>query len=144
MKCPNCGASLEDGTRFCNNCGKAADGSDYTVHTDGYSGGDQDVQQNKVLAAIAYIGPLCFVPYFGAKGSAFAQYHGVRGVNFFILCVITWVAQRILAFIPIVGWIINVALWIAEIYLMVTGIITAANGQRRDLPWIGGVRFIQK
>lgn len=135
---------MEDGTRFCPDCGKATDGSGDTIHTDCHASEGQDVQKNKALAAIAYVGPLCFIPYFGARESAFAQYHGVRGINFFILCVITWVAQRILAFIPIVGWIINVALWIAEIYLMVTGIVTAANGQRRDLPWIGSVRFVQK
>ena len=45
----------------------------------------EDINQNKVMAIFAYIGPLVFVPMFAAKQSKFAHYHTVQGFTLFVL-----------------------------------------------------------
>ena len=49
---------------------------------------DQDVENNKVIAAIGYIWILCLVPLFLRRRSAFAQFHAKQGLVLFILEII--------------------------------------------------------
>ncbi len=108
---------------------------------------NKDVQDNKAMAILSYIGPLVFVPFFAAKHSPFAQYHALRGMNLLILGAIATVGSSILTNIPFIGWIFSIVNWAASVcwvVLMVFGIINAAKGECKDLPVIGSIRIVRE
>jgi uncharacterized membrane protein len=99
-----------------------------------------DAERNKVFAILAYLGILFLVPLLAAKDSPFARYHANQGLTLFLAWIVLTVARTILFYIPVVGWIFALALWVVDIgllVLMVMGIINAAQGKMEPLPVIG-------
>lgn len=110
----------------------------------------QDAQENKTMAILAYI--LFFIPLLtGAhKTSAFAKFHTNQGTVLFItaLCysVLYGVLSVILAFIPVVGWILIMLLGLVSFVFLafcIVGIVNAANGKMQQLPVIGKFTVIK-
>ncbi len=110
----------------------------------------RDAQDNKTMAILAYI--LFFIPLLtGAhKTSEFAKYHTNQGTVLFIAALVYsfvyGILSFILAFIPVVGWILIVVLGLASLIFLVlciVGIINAANGRMQPLPVIGGITVIK-
>lgn len=101
-------------------------------------GDPNDVQTNKVMAILAYI--LFFVPLLAARNSRFAMYHANQGLILFLAAV---AANIIAAIIPFVGWILSPLVSIAVFVFMIIGIINAANGVMKPLPWIGNFQLIK-
>ena len=97
-----------------------------------------DVQSNKVMAILAYI--LFFVPLLAARNSPFAMYHANQGLVLFIIVV---AAQVVLTVIPFIGFILYPIVFLATLGFMIVGIINAANGQRKPLPFIGNIQLIK-
>ena len=99
--------------------------------------GEDDVQKNKTIAAIAYISILCFVPLLTKKDSPFAQFHAKQGLVLFICEVIWWILSFGLIFIPILGliiiWLVNLCL----VVLSLVGLVRALNGERWKMPVLG-------
>ena len=96
-----------------------------------------DVEDNKVIAAIGYLWILCLVPLLAKKGSKFAQFHGKQGLVLTVVSIILWVVGFILVFIPIIGWLILFVAWITIIVLAVMGIIKSLNGEYWEMPILG-------
>ncbi|MBQ7123709.1 MAG: DUF4870 domain-containing protein [Oscillospiraceae bacterium] len=98
---------------------------------------------NKLLAAISYIWVLCIVTILCAKDDAFARYHANQGLVLLIANIAAVVVGFVLGLIPvigaIIGWIINIALFV----LMIIGIINAVKGEMKPLPFIGGIQIIK-
>jgi len=89
---------------------------------------DKDIEDNKFLAAIAYIWILFIIPLFLKKDSKFAQFHAKQAMIVFIL----EVAAFLTTFIGI-GWI----LYLVAIVYVVLGIRAALDGKYWELPIIG-------
>ena len=106
-----------------------------------------DVEKNKVFAVLAYFGILVLVPILAARESKFAMYHANQGLILLILCIASGIPLMILftvlAYIPILGPLICMALWgaygIGIMILWILGIINAAQGQMKPLPVIGNL-----
>jgi uncharacterized membrane protein len=102
-----------------------------------------DVEQNKVMAVLAYI--IFLIPLLAARQSRFAMFHCNQGLILFLTSLCGWIGLSIvsfvLVFIPVLGWIADVLLWFAFgigiLCLVIVGIINAANGQCKTLPVIG-------
>jgi len=92
-------------------------------------GSNKDIEENKAIAAIGYLGILCLIPLLAKKDSPYAQYHGKQG----LLLLIVWVIAGFVIWFPIIGWIIGVLLTV----LFVIGIINALSGKMKPLPVIG-------
>lgn len=107
----------------------------------------KDIQDNKFMAILSYIGPLVFIPFFARKNSPFAQYHAKRGLNLFILQAIVSVALSVLGLIlaklPLINWIISTPISLAMTALSVIGIVNAAMGKCKELPVVSGIKFIK-
>ena len=88
-----------------------------------------DVEKNKVLAILSYVGILCFLPLLAAKDSEYAMYHGNQGIWLFIAEIVL----SILSMIPILGCIAMILLIVAMVFA-VLGIINAAQGKMVPLP----------
>ena len=113
----------------------------------------QDVNQNRAMGILAYIGPLVFVPMFAAKNSPFARFHANQGLILFILEVAAYVVfaiAAILAKIPVLGLILAVLLYLAGVAVLVVsgvfaiiGLVAAARGLKKELPIIGKIKILK-
>jgi uncharacterized membrane protein len=108
-----------------------------------------DVEQNKVFAVLAYIGILFVVPLLAAPRSRFARYHTNQGIVLFLSILILWFGLGVLAAFPIVNIIMipigvtaGFILSAGGLVFMIIGIIHAASGEYKPLPWIGHFRLL--
>lgn len=98
--CTNCGSKIDDEARFCPDCGAPVvpeapkaepweeEKKDFGTKInelnntpDTTSEFDQnDIQSNKVMAVLAYLGILVLVPLFAARESRYARFHTNQGL----------------------------------------------------------------
>lgn len=164
--CVSCGNPVDDSAKFCTVCGaeiKSADEApkDFTAENPSGEARESkvdeainrltntadttsdyavdDINNNRLMAILAYIGILVLVPLFAAKESPFARFHTNQGLLLLILHLIGWV----LSFIPYIGWvacgIINVVCFV----LFILGLINAVRGDAKELPLIGKYRILK-
>lgn len=103
----------------------------------------QDIQSNKIMAVLCYFGILWLVPMLAAKDSKFAQYHVNQGIILTLAGLAVSVACFIIAWIPILGWIIAPVAGLIPFAMMILGIINACQGTAKELPIIGKYRLIK-
>ncbi len=105
-----------------------------------------DIQQNKVMAILAYLSWLVLIPLFAAKESKFARFHCNQGIVLAIAEIIVWVVFGVLSNIPYIGWIFSILNGLVSLVcliLAVLGIINAANGKAKELPVVGKFRILK-
>lgn len=151
--CNKCGNQLPDGANNCPNCGAPAGNAQQNTQNaqnfvnnmmntnDTTSQFDpQDINDNKGMSVLAYIGFLFLVPLLACPNSKFARYHTNQGLVLFLL-------EFALGLIPIAGLIIGGLLsavgGIFTLVLMIMGIINAAQGQAKELPLIGKITLLK-
>ena len=88
---------------------------------------------DRLIAAIGYLGILCLVPLTLKKDSAFAQHHGKQGLVLLIAWIILWVGNVI----PILGQIVWMLGSIVLIILMILGSVNALQGRVWQMPVLG-------
>jgi uncharacterized membrane protein len=97
----------------------------------------KDVEDNKILAAISYIGILSVVVLLLAKKSPFAQEHAKQGVVLFVVELVVYV----LGLLPLIGWfIIGPIGSLICLIVSVVGFIKAIQGEFWEIPLIGSFR----
>lgn len=105
-----------------------------------------DIEANKIMGIFAYLSWLVLIPIFVAKESKFARYHANQGITLAIAEIIAFVILGILAKIPFIGWIFAIVEWLlglACIILACLGIINAANGKAKELPFVGSIKILK-
>lgn len=111
----------------------------------------QDVQQNKVMAILAYFGILVLIPIFAAPNSKFARYHANQGLILFLayICcyVVMHIAVRMLysvstALTGLITLVVGIA-YIVLLVFAIIGIINAAQGKCKPLPLIGNFTLLK-
>ena len=71
----------------------------------------KDVEENKVLACLSYVGILFLIPMLAKKDSKFCQEHARQGVVMFI--------ATLLGVIPVIGWIWAVVVLVVDVIAIV-------------------------
>lgn len=99
---------------------------------------DKDIEENKFIAAIGYIGILCLIPLLGKKESPFAQFHGKQGLVLFIAWVIFWM----IGIIPFLGWFIFMFGSVIILVLSFLGLVQALSGKYWKLPFLS--KYVEK
>lgn len=92
---------------------------------------DPDVESNKLIAAISYLGLLVIVPLLLKKESPYVQFHAKQGVTFAIIWCIGWV----LFWFPIIGWLFAALVFVFN----VIAFFKALSGERWEAPIIGDI-----
>ena len=158
--CGNCGMKVAEGTRFCPGCGT---GIVSVQTTTGQQAGNmektqgmateytqEDIEQNKVMALLAYLGILFLVPLFGAPNSKYARYHANQGlvlclaavafgiVYAILVALLLAISWRLVFFTAALAW-----LWLAYPVMIVIGIVNAVNGKTKELPLIGKIKILK-
>ncbi|WP_416147466.1 hypothetical protein ACM26V_14660 [Salipaludibacillus sp. HK11] len=121
--------------------------------------GAKDVEDNKLMAVLAYLGILVLIPLLAAKESRFAQYHANQGLVLIIvaiasftgLFIISTVATFVLGNIPVLGPLLGILLgtllyfvaWVGLMVLMIMGIVNASKGKEKPLPIIGKYKILK-
>lgn len=159
--CNRCGAQIPDNSSVCPSCGAAQEnnqnqayvnqqpnyanyvnGADYTGQFD-----PNDIQQNKVMAILAYLGFLFIVPLLAAPNSPFARFHANQGLVLFLFDlasgIVMFIVNLALFFVPFVGAIISSLLGLVALAFMILGIVNASSGSAKELPLIGKIKIIK-
>ncbi len=169
MYCSKCGAQNVDGSQYCVSCGVTLEQSQPQYQQSQYSQSYQsyqqpvygqpdaygnadprDIQDNKVMAVLSYI--IFFIPLIVGtyKTSPFTKFHSNQGTALAICAIAYSIAYSIvsfvLAFIPILGWIVIAALGLVSLVFLVfaiIGIVSAVSGTMTKLPLIGNIKILK-
>ena len=93
----------------------------------------KDIEENKLVAAIGYLGILCLVPLILKRDSAFAQHHGKQGLVVFVAWIILWIGNILPVLGPIIWFVGSILLLI----LVVMGITNTLSGNLWEMPYLG-------
>lgn len=150
--CVNCGNKLREKDKYCSDCGiKIEDKNEKKTE-------DKDIEENKGISVLSYLGILALIPYFLAKDSKFARYHSIQGMNFLIVWIAYAIIFKVSIFIKIVEYsnywyetysspiflmIILYVIGAGLTVLSIIGIINVCNGEVKELPIIGKIKIIK-
>ena len=87
---------------------------------------------DKLVAAISYIGIISVIVLLVKKDSEFVQFHAKQGTVLFIVEVVWMVLTMFLFFLWFISWI----LWLVFLAATVIGFIKAYSGERYRMPVI--------
>jgi uncharacterized membrane protein len=111
---------------------------------------EQDVQQNKAMAVLAYF--IFFVPLLACPQSRFARYHANQGLTLLICAVgfsiVVSILSTVLLFVvPALGLVFMFLIPLVSLAFLVfgiMGIVNAVKGEMKPMPVIGGLLKIIK
>lgn len=83
----------------------------------------KDIDENKTMAMLSYIGILFLIPMLAKKDSAFCQAHAKQGMVLFIAAVV-------LGWIPVIGQI----LLLGVVVVAIMSIVKTLNGEYWPIP----------
>lgn len=160
--CSNCGQQVPEGANVCPYCGTPVNTQSAPrqpiAPVPAPVNGDPDVQQNRGIAWLSYVGLLFLIPLFVKKDSPYCQYHVKQGATLCAVNIAYAITTSILlAIINAIfpgGWfythstVYNIfsllfdAGYIFLFVLAIIGIVNAAKGQKKDLPLISQIPWI--
>lgn len=95
---------------------------------------------DKTAAIVSYltlIGFIVAVILHSSKKTHLGAYHLRQSLGLMLTAIVVWVAAMMFVFVPFVGWLINLAAWVAVFGLWVIGLVGAINGQMKPVPVLG-------
>ena len=137
MFCSKCGAENPEGAKFCSKCGAGLGA--VAMPTEGEAKPEAE-SSTGMSANVA--GLLCYVAGWITgivfvvleKKSTFVMFHAWQSIMTF--GVLT-VAYLILRWIPIIGWVLSILIYILMAILWIILIIQAGTGKMWKVPWAG-------
>ncbi|KAA0206996.1 DUF4870 domain-containing protein [Candidatus Uhrbacteria bacterium] len=96
----------------------------------------KDIDDNKVIAALSYLGILVLIPLLVKKDSKFTQEHAKQGLVLFIAEII----GSVIAMVPIIGWLLAPFIGIAFLIVALVALIKCLMGEFWEIPLIGPYR----
>ena len=122
----------------------------------------EEVNNGKLMAVLAYFGLLALIPYFVEKDNKYVRFHSIQGLNFYLEGLIATVGLTVVMFvsmflfiIPILGWILGgilfivsfiglMAISIGSLVFQIMGIVYAVQGSAKELPIVNKIKLIKK
>lgn len=175
--CSKCGAQVQDGVAFCPQCGNQLQSAQQPQQQQQppqqqyqqyqqyqqpqqpqYATPEQDIQENKGIAWLAYLGFLFFIPLVARPQSKYCRFHANQGLVLLILDAAAMILMAIISAIitpsvygiPIptpatlaITGILYAVIGIGAAVLAIMGIINATGGKMKQLPIIGKISIIK-
>lgn len=130
------------------NSGQAFLGMDHTAEFD-----PADINENKMACGFVYLGITFFIPLVACPNSRFGKFHANQGLIFLLSCIAISVVSVMLAYlgaIPAIGVMFRILSRIltavgslAEIGLLIYGMVNTFTGKAVELPLIGRFTIIK-
>lgn len=169
--CSKCSTTIGDGVKFCPACGEAVEIkpaspenvqnekedpigekfrqlNDTKDETEGFD--KTDIETNKAMAVLAYLGLLALIPLIAARKSPYARYHTNQGLVLLIAEMAYSILYGILNSILLaISWrlafIASILGFASIVFLVIAlvGIINALNGRAKELPVIGKFKILK-
>ncbi|MCI4398851.1 MAG: DUF4870 domain-containing protein [Acidobacteria bacterium] len=109
--------------------------------------------EDKIHLFLAYFGIFALIPFLMFKDKRsdpqkeYVYWHARQGLALaivvFVLCIVFMVAGFVLAFIPVVGWILSCLMWVCLMIIAwggaIMGWVKAFGGQKWEMPGIAKV-----
>jgi uncharacterized membrane protein len=89
------------------------------------------------LAYVTFIPAIVFLAAEPYNKSPFIRFHAWQSIFLCVALVALWVLDVVLAFIPIIGWLIALLLGIGLVVLWIVCFVKALGGQKFVVPIIG-------
>lgn len=119
----------------------------------------EDIEQNRPMAVLAYMGPFVVVPLIFARESRFARFHANQGLLLFLLEFGLWMVNWVLGFLfmpnlsrtasgffnaiaHLYGFAAGI-IWAVFAIMALAGILHAIAGAEDKLPVIGNFRIVK-
>ncbi|MBE6315011.1 MAG: zinc-ribbon domain-containing protein [Bacteroidales bacterium] len=153
VKCNKCGADMAENAVYCPFCGAPQNSQQQNIMdtpdtTSQYT--RTDIESNKAMAVLSYLGILVLVPILAAKNSPFARFHANQGLVLCITAILYSIAYTVInAIVLAISWrlmFISTILGLLGIVFtvwVIIGIINAVNGKAKELPIIGKYRILK-
>lgn len=90
-----------------------------------------------IIAHMTLIGWIIAVVMNNEKKDDFASFYIRQMLGLVILGIATSIVASILAIIPLIGLLLGPALWIGVLVFWVLSLIGAANGEKKEVPFVG-------
>jgi uncharacterized membrane protein len=105
----------------------------------------EEIEDGRILAAVAYLPALCFVGFAAAPGNRYVQFHARQGLILFGAEVASWIALWIVGAsigrIPFLGIVVTAVAQLAVGLLLlavtVYGVAKGASGTFARIPFLG-------
>ena len=94
---------------------------------------NQTQDKGKLMAILAYIGPLIIVSYLMAKDNPTVKFHIKQGLVLFVVEIILWVLGMMVWMLWPLVQLVNLAILV----LAITGIMNAVQGKEKEFPLVG-------
>lgn len=91
----------------------------------------KDVEENKAISYLSYLGILFLIPMLAKRDSKFAQFHSKQG----LVLTIGWFLGSFL--IPVFG--LGGLVYLVIIVFSIMGLVNVSNGEMKDLPVAGDI-----
>ncbi|MBU1118858.1 hypothetical protein KKH43_03180 [Patescibacteria group bacterium] len=91
----------------------------------------KDLEENKGITFLSYIGILCLIPLLAKKESKYAQFHAKQGLVLFGFEVLSSIL------VPVFG--LGFIIWLIAIIFAIIGLINVSKGEMKSLPLIGSI-----
>ena len=90
-----------------------------------------------ILAYITIIGFIIAIVLHSGKKTALGAFHLRQVLGLIVSGLVMWAGSIVLAFIPILGWLAIIVIWIGFFIMWLMGLIAAASGQQKAMPVLG-------
>ena len=92
----------------------------------------KDIEDNKVVASLSYVGILFLIPLLAKRDSKYCQEHGKQGLVLFLV----WMFGSLIYWFPIIGWLLALAVFIIN----VMALVKCFSGEFWEIPVFGKYR----
>lgn len=90
-----------------------------------------------IISYITLIGFIVAIIIHSNKKTRIGSYHLRQSLGLILTAIAFMIGGFVFAFIPVLGWLISLAAWIALLVLWVMGLMAAINGEFKPVPVVG-------
>lgn len=97
--------------------------------------------EDKTVAILSYltiIGFIVAIVLHGGKKTRLGSFHLRQSLGIYLTGVVAGACNFVLMFVPILGWLAMLVIWLGLVVMWVMGLIGAAQGQAKPVPVLGG------
>ncbi len=100
----------------------------------------------KVTGIVAYITWIGLIIAYFAGDKEGAKFHINQALVIWLSYLATIILDSLLGWIPVLGFIIGIALWIVNIFLfvcLILGLISACKEEEKEIPLLGQIKILK-